>query len=153
MSSYAYLEVVADRQGPILMTAGPWRPIRLETYTYRIDDIRIDSDLVGPDYKTATLKAKVELAESTASADGFKYKAVLRTSEGSKVKEGTFGLRENLDWKFEKGEVDSWWPIHYGKQPLYQLEITLCDKVRSLTPRKMELMGRMANVPPLLLLK
>jgi len=135
------------------MTAGPWRPIRLETYTYRIDDIRIDSDLVGPDYKTATLKAKVELAESTASADGFKYKAVLRTFEGSKVKEGTFGLRENLDWKFEQGEVDSWWPIHYGKQPLYQLEITLCDKVRPLTPRKMELMGRMGNVPPLLLLK
>jgi beta-mannosidase len=111
------------------MTAGPWRPIRLETYTYRIDDIRIDSDLIGPEYKTATLKAKVEVAESSSSTDGFKYKAVLKTSEGHKVKEGTFDLKETLDWKFDQGEVDSWWPIHYGKQPLYKLEVTLCDKV------------------------
>jgi len=111
------------------MTAGPWRPIRLETYTYRIDDIRIDSDLIGPEYKTATLKAKVELAESSASIDGFEYKAVLKTSEGRKVKEETLDLRKTLDWKFEQGEVDSWWPIHYGKQPLYQLEITLSAKV------------------------
>lgn len=120
------------------MTAGPWRPIRLETYTYRIDDIRIDADLIGPEYKTATLKAKIELASSSSSTDGFKYKAVLKTAEGKKVKESTFDLKETLDWKFENGEVEAWWPIHYGKQPLYQLEITLSDKVSNrLRPRRL----------------
>jgi beta-mannosidase len=114
------------------MTAGPWRPVRLETYTYRIDDIRIDADLIGPEYKTATLKAKVELAPSTSSTEGFKYNAILKTAEGKKVKEATYDLKETLEWTFEKGEVDAWWPIHYGKQPLYQLEITLCDKVSHL---------------------
>jgi beta-mannosidase len=112
------------------MTAGPWRPIRLETYTYRIEDVRIDSDLIGPEYKTATLKASVELASSTKSTDGLEYKAVLKTLEGKKVKEATFGLEESIDWTFAKGEVEAWFPIHYGKQPLYTLEIILRDKVR-----------------------
>lgn len=115
------------------MTAGPWRPIRLETYTYRIDDIQIDADLIGPEYKTATLKAKIELASSSSLTDGFKFKAVLKTAEGKKVKESTFDLKETLDWKFENGEVEAWWPIHYGKQPLYQLEITLSDRVSNLS--------------------
>lgn len=109
------------------MTAGPWRPVRLETYTYRIEDVRIDSDLIGPEYKTATLKATVELAASTASTSDLEYKAVLKTSSGKTVKEATFSLKESVDWTFSKGEVEAWFPIHYGKQPLYTLDITLID--------------------------
>lgn len=111
------------------MTAGPWRPIRLETYTYRFEDVRVDSDLIGPEYKKATLKAKVQLAGSSSSTDGLELKAVLKSSDGKVIKETSLGIKEGLDWKFDKGEVDSWWPIHYGKQPLYQLESVLSDKV------------------------
>jgi beta-mannosidase len=110
------------------MTAGPWRPIRLETYTYRIEDIRIDADLIGPEFNTATLTAKVELAAS-GPKEGLSYKAILKTAKGQKVKEGIFELKDTLDWTFDQGEVEAWWPIHYGKQPLYQLEVVLCDKV------------------------
>lgn len=116
-------------QGPILMTAGPWRPVRLETYTYRFEDVRVDSDLAGPDYKTASLKATVELAPSAASTSDLKLKALLKTSGGKTVKEAELGVKEGLDWKFDKGEVEAWWPVHYGKQPLYQLDLVLSDKV------------------------
>lgn len=110
------------------MTAGPWRPIRLETYAYRFEDVRVDADLVGPKYTTATLKAAVELAGG--STDGLEVKAVLKSASGGKVvKEASFGVKDSLNWKFENGEVDAWWPIHYGAQPLYQLHLTLTDKV------------------------
>lgn len=111
------------------MTAGPWRPISLETYTYRFEDVRVDSDLKGPEYKKATLQAKVQLAPSSASTDGLEMKAVLKSSEGKVIKETKLGMKETLDWTFDGGEVESWWPINYGKQPLYQLHIVLSDKV------------------------
>ena len=111
------------------MTAGPWRPIQLETYTYRFEDVRVDSDLHGPEYKKATLKAKVQLAPSSSSTEGLELKAVLKSSEGKVIKETSLGIKEGLDWTFDKGEVESWWPIHYGKQPLYQLDFILSDKV------------------------
>lgn len=117
------------------MTAGPWRPIRLETYSYRLEDVRVDSDLLGPEYTKATLKAKIQLAPSTSSTDGLEMKAVLKSSEGNVVKEATLKVKEGLDWTFDKGEVESWWPIHYGKQPLYQLHITLSDKVYPILPQ------------------
>lgn len=116
------------------MTAGPWRPVRLETYTHRFEDVRVDSDLIGPEYTKAALKAKIELAPSSSSQSDLRVKAVLKASGGKVVKETELGAKEGLDWTFDNGEVDSWWPVHYGKKPLYQLDLTLSDKVNPWLP-------------------
>lgn len=47
-----------------MMTVGPWRPISLDTYTYRFEDVRVDTDLLGPDYTIGTLKADIQLGPS-----------------------------------------------------------------------------------------
>jgi beta-mannosidase len=57
---------------------------------------------------------------------------VLRDQAGKTVKEQNlvFG-KDKLDWKLD--DVEGWYPRNYGKQPLYQLELTLQDKVRRLS--------------------
>ncbi len=48
------------------------------------------------------------------------------------VKEATLQAgKDPLNWYLDGGAVEGWYPVGYGKQPLYDLEITLLDKVRS----------------------
>lgn len=56
---------------------------------------------------------------------------MLRDQAGKTVKEQAlvFG-KDKLDWKLD--DVEGWYPRNYGNQPLYQLELTLQDKVRRL---------------------
>jgi beta-mannosidase len=54
---------------------------------------------------------------------------VLRDQDGKTVKEQTLAFgKDKLDWKLD--DVEGWYPRNYGKQPLYQLELSLLDKVR-----------------------
>ncbi|GFZ45160.1 Beta-mannosidase B [Saitozyma sp. JCM 24511] len=113
--------------GPVMMTVGPWRPISLETYSHRLENVRIDSDLLSPSYTTGTLTASFDVSPSLPSSGGHKVQAVLRDQAGKTVKEQTlvFG-KDKLDWKLD--DVEGWYPRNYGNQPLYQLELTLQDK-------------------------
>ena len=56
---------------------------------------------------------------------------MLKEKEGKVVKDGMFRAgKDPLDWKLEDGTVQGWYPIGYGKQPLYDIEISLVDEVR-----------------------
>ena len=47
------------------------------------------------------------------------------------MKESTLQAgKDPLNWTLEKGVVEGWYPVGYGKQPLYELEIALLDMVR-----------------------
>ena len=36
-------------------------------------------------------------------------------------------IKDFIDWVFEKDEVALWWPVGYGDQVLYEVEIILMD--------------------------
>lgn len=110
------------------MTVGPWRPIHLDTYTHRFEDVRIDTDLKGPDYLQGTLKAAIQL-DSTQMPSEFRIHALLRDSDGTVIKQEVLSLGTDIDWTFDKSEIEGWYPINYGKQPLYKLELDLVDGV------------------------
>lgn len=103
-------------------------PIHLETYNHRLSEIRVDSNLIGPAYKAATLSAMVEVHPKPAQDDRLAIRYALLDNAGEVIKEETAPYGEKLDWKL-KDEVEAWWPVNYGKQPLYHLETTLLDKV------------------------
>lgn len=113
-----------------MMTVGPWRPIHLDTYTYRFEDVRIDTDLLGPEYKSGTLKADIQL-NTTKLPGGASIKAVLFGLDGAIIKEEALMSGDKLNWTFDKGEIDGWYPINYGSQPLYNFHLTLIDDVSS----------------------
>ncbi|KAI4597223.1 Beta-mannosidase B [Pestalotiopsis sp. 9143b] len=104
--------------GPALLTCGPWRPINLELYDSRISDLWCDIE-VEESLKTATVKVNTTVEGSPAkvrfdvSLDG--------ESLARQEVEGT-------DATFTINDPELWYPVRYGKQPLYTIKATLVHK-------------------------
>ncbi|QRV76379.1 beta-mannosidase [Ceratobasidium sp. AG-Ba] len=116
--------------GPVLRTIGPWRPIILETYAVRLSDVRISQDV--KEDLSATLSVQLEISEAKSDHSAA---VVLKSSAGAVVKSADItikGGRAVVDFKLAKGEVDLWYPVHYGKQALYIVDIQVADKASGL---------------------
>ncbi|WP_105968700.1 glycoside hydrolase family 2 protein [Streptomyces geranii] len=110
--------------GPTLVTAGIWRPVRLEQWsTARIARVRpeVTVDELGVGH--------VELAvdvERTRVEAGLTLEArVSGVSGGGELRalgtvDGTSGVV-----RLEVPDVELWWPRGYGEQALYEVELTL----------------------------
>ncbi|KAL3441821.1 glycoside hydrolase superfamily [Aspergillus insuetus] len=103
--------------GPILVTSGPWRPVRLETYVGRIDDLWMQST-VAEDLSSSSGTLHVQ----TESREAGRVRFELR-NQGTVVFEA--GVDVNADGAVEaKFELDNpalWYPHGYGEQRRYEL--------------------------------
>lgn len=111
------------------MTVGPWKPIALETYHSRIADVdirsRVHEDL------TVNLDVNFEVSNpddsiATVSLKGPDGNLVIGQSD---MKIGD--TQAQAHFKLSSGAYEPWYPVGYGKQPLYTVEITLADAVRT----------------------
>jgi beta-mannosidase len=108
--------------GPVLLTAGPWRPVRLQTYDARIEDV--DSALhLAPDF----LDARVDIVTTLGSiADPtFEVVHILRDKQGKCVAEARTPARPRTEASLHVTRPQLWWPAGHGAQPLYTLETEL----------------------------
>ncbi|SPJ78226.1 related to beta-mannosidase [Fusarium torulosum] len=126
--------------GPVLMTAGPWRPVRLEVSSTHIDSVRIDYDVVKDlSFITGSVVVNVEgPADEITLVVSHGDEEVLRTSQ--EAINGTNTVDFDIDHPL------LWYPYGYGEQSLYQFTVqatfqgTTCDTWRSKTGfRKSEL--------------
>ncbi|KAF2151591.1 glycoside hydrolase family 2 protein [Myriangium duriaei CBS 260.36] len=106
--------------GPVLMTAGPWRPIALETYQSRIEDVWVvyvvDEDLtrVRGTLHALTLRPAGDLTFKL-EFDGVGVVCL----KGSKDDEGVF----RAPFSIQRPRL--WYPSGYGKQSRYTLSAEL----------------------------
>ncbi|KAI9452082.1 beta-mannosidase [Russula earlei] len=121
--------------GPTLLSVGPWRPISLHTYHTRISDLRISAQ-VNEDLE-ATLSIRFALFPSKTSGTaelslkdptGF----LVSSQSNVKVKRGAAGAV----FTFEKGDVKLWYPVGYGEQPLYDVEVLVYDDIQKIGFRR-----------------
>jgi beta-mannosidase len=106
--------------GPILVTAGPWRPVWLEMYDVRVEDVwvryalgkglevcsgRIFARVVGGAEGT-----EVRLRLCLERGGSAVFEAVART-DGKGVAEADFSIED----------VELWYPLGYGAQHRYEL--------------------------------
>lgn len=107
--------------GPLLMTCGPWRAVRLESHGARISDIRIDYSL-DADLNTVTGHVTIsvegpsieEVRISIAHADDVVFEQTATVcSEGRAI----------ADFRIDNPKL--WYPHGYGDQPLYTCEATI----------------------------
>ncbi|TGO28935.1 hypothetical protein BPAE_0021g00600 [Botrytis paeoniae] len=113
--------------GPTLMTCGPWRPINLELFTSRISDVYFTSN-VDKSLKTAELVAKADV-QGVASQVKFNI-----TLDGELVASKTVTSSEgHATHTFTIEDPALWFPIRYGKQPLYDLTATLIHNDKSIS--------------------
>lgn len=103
--------------GPVLSPCGPWRPVRLETYTARIEDIRIDYEVNDSfDQVKGSITATIEGAagstvEFSASLNG--EKAFTHATKVDDKGQAT------VDFTIARPKL--WYPHGYGEQPLYDI--------------------------------
>ncbi|MEU0274799.1 glycoside hydrolase family 2 protein [Streptomyces sp. NPDC006307] len=108
--------------GPTVVTAGMWRPVRLEHWsTARIDRVR---PLVTVDGGTGRVEVRLRV-ERTERGAGRPLTA--RAAVGGCEAEVSFTGEEAV-LRLEVAEPRLWWPRGYGEQPLYDLEVTLLDE-------------------------
>ncbi|KAK1623047.1 family 2 glycosyl hydrolase [Colletotrichum phormii] len=107
--------------GPILVTAGIWKPVFLERYVARIDDVWVKSE-VSPDLKSVSGQIIV-----TTQGSGAEEVAVTFSLDDEVVLEKRIAVAEDgiatADFRLEKPGL--WWPLNYGPQTLYTITTTL----------------------------
>ena len=104
--------------GPIIVTAGLYLPIFLDTYTTRIDDLYITSTLAR-DHTSAELTVAVRLSGAAVGTTKVKISDAL----GKTVAEGV--VQGSSTFKIEKPEL--WWPSGHGEQAPYTATATLSN--------------------------
>ncbi|CAJ2512078.1 Uu.00g077030.m01.CDS01 [Anthostomella pinea] len=109
--------------GPILMTAGPWKPIYLEQYVARVDDVWAQCE-VSEDLKTCSGRI---FAKVVATADKATSFTLSLTLDGQSVLEQECSVDSDgiAQTEFSVENPQLWYPFGYGKQTRYELKATL----------------------------
>lgn len=107
--------------GPVLLTSGPWRPVRRHSHAVRIDEVQVLTDL-----DVARRRAKLRLrARLSGAGEGLRVEFELRDPQGR-----VLALPDQAADRPEAGldldDIALWWPRGLGAQPLY----TLVTRVR-----------------------
>ncbi|MFI6339020.1 glycoside hydrolase family 2 protein [Streptomyces sp. NPDC050535] len=107
--------------GPTLVTAGIWRPVRLEHWsTARVARVR---PVVTVTEAAGRLEVHLDVERSIAG-DGRRLTACA-TVAGARAEAHFTGARAVLT--LDVPDPALWWPRGYGEQPLYDLELTLSE--------------------------
>ncbi len=112
--------------GPILLTAGPWRPMHIETYRARIADFYCPID-VTLDLEHASIQANVtcELGYTVQPGDTL-VQLALYAPDGECIDEQVLPIIGNtMQHTFELDAPQLWWPRGYGEQSLYSVVATM----------------------------
>jgi beta-mannosidase len=109
--------------GPKYMTAGPWRPVRLETYTYLIEDLSIEYTLaVTLDGCRGIISAQIDgYGECMVQLSLHDSNGVLAFSK----KESVVAADYSVQVPFALQAPALWYPHGYGCQPIYTLSCRL----------------------------
>lgn len=103
--------------GPTLVTAGIWRPVRLEQWsTARIARVR---PLVTVEDGQGVVELHVDVERSRVEAELAVEARVGGVRARAEI-DGTAGVV-----RLQVPDPELWWPRGYGEQPLYEVELTL----------------------------
>ncbi|KAI0629938.1 glycoside hydrolase [Trametes polyzona] len=120
--------------GPELMTCGPYRPIKLVAYNVRIASmhthalvssapemaprLKLDLTLTG-DVSTVAL-IRVVLSDRNGSIQSQSVLVERSSSQEAHIS----SMDSVVDWDLS-GRVSLWWPVGYGSQALYDVEVSV----------------------------
>jgi beta-mannosidase len=124
-----------------LLTCGPYRPITLKTYTARIADVHTRASVSFNNDTGAflpVLKLDVALEGSFPAGLTQSLLVTLKDTQGNEIRNQQLPLQGDSDellkdavvWKLGNNGVNLWWPVGYGEQNLYDVEVILLSQVR-----------------------
>ncbi|MFC8421187.1 glycoside hydrolase family 2 protein [Streptomyces sp. NPDC057236] len=108
--------------GPTLVTAGMWRPVRLERWsTARLAEVR---PLVTVHDGAGRVELRIDVERTEQGAD--QHLEVSARVGGVRARGTVAG--DGAVLTLDVPAPDLWWPRGYGEQPLYDLEVTLVSQ-------------------------
>ncbi|KAL1889265.1 hypothetical protein Sste5346_009020 [Sporothrix stenoceras] len=114
--------------GPILNTAGPWKPIVLDSYDCCIGNVRIWTHL-SEDHKDGKVTANVTVVGNIRRVRLYAELVLpFGDTDSRMVLEVSVDLSRNKsghNLSFHVANPELWWPRGYGSQALYTLHLTL----------------------------
>ncbi|KAJ7781282.1 glycoside hydrolase family 2 protein [Mycena metata] len=113
--------------GPILMTTGPWKPISFHCYENRITDLDVRAQV--SEALDVKLNAKFSFEKRKGYAS-FVFRRPDGTLETSKSKIPTDEGIAEVSFTFPSGQLQLWYPVNYGEQALYTVEVEITDPAR-----------------------
>jgi beta-mannosidase len=106
--------------GPTLVTAGIWKPVRLESWDRaRLAETRVSATLAGGD-GVVTINARIAAQQDWQGCS-------IVTLIGGVSHAVEVGASGEASFQVTVPSPQIWWPHHLGGQPLYQLSIELRD--------------------------
>ena len=121
--------IPTTKTGPTLLTVGPWRPVSLHAYHTRISDLHISAQVDESLDADLTVRIALFPQEISGAAE-----VLLKDPSGSVVTSrsgvGIKGGTAQAAYHFAKGDVRLWYPVGYGEQPLYDVQVNVFDDVR-----------------------
>ncbi|THH31326.1 hypothetical protein EUX98_g2891 [Antrodiella citrinella] len=115
--------------GPVLMTVGPWKPISLEIYSLRITDLDIRTKL------SETLDASIGVHFSMSAVQPVMASVRIKNPDGSLlIGQSSVKVHESpvqAHFTLSSGLFELWYPVGYGKQPIYTVEIIVTDEQKN----------------------
>ncbi|KAF5387820.1 hypothetical protein D9615_000372 [Tricholomella constricta] len=112
--------------GPVMMTVGPWKPISLQSYENRIADLDVRNQV--SEALDVKLIVEFTFSEKAPGLASLVLKAPDGSIEASATKISTDTGHAKVAFDFEAGKLDLWFPVGYGKQPLYTVEAELASE-------------------------
>lgn len=109
--------------GPIIVTAGPWLPIHIESYTSRIDNVYITSDL-ATDHNSAEISVAVETSTKISGSAELEI-----LDENQQVVSKLTGeiVDGKTTFKTTIKNPSLWWPNGEGAATLYTAAVKLLN--------------------------
>ena len=115
----------------MLVTCGPWRPVRLECYRARIVDLY--PQLYFDDgMQNVTVQIDFDI-EGTVREAAHAVFDILDSVDGTVIAKGEQLCDKNhcrIQCTLEIAKIKLWWPNGWGDQPLYTVKVELLDEVR-----------------------
>lgn len=106
-----------------MMTVGPWKAIRIETYEYRLSDVRVDYDFEDDGFSQVAGRVRGEIISSSKNIAG-KITWTLADADGKIVAAGEEAVAgSTFDFAMKLDDVAAWYPRGYGPQPMYKLSL------------------------------
>ena len=109
--------------GPVLMTCGPWRPVRLEVYEARLVDLSVDYTIdAGWHAVRGTITAQTE-----GFVEGQEVSFRVARHGGAEVcrARATTDAKGRATVEFQVKDAQLWYPHGYGAQELYDFDAKL----------------------------